>query len=186
MKSLLRLLISSCFGTLVFAQQSGQQAKPSPELNKLASYVGHWRYEGESKPRASGTAGKFAGFATGKMILQGFFLEWQWKDQGPTVGTQQGFEIESYDAANKNYTSYTFVDDGSWCTGSWTVDGNKHSYSGKCSDKGKQYLSRVTEEFTPDLMTFVQKAESSLDDNKWYSSYEATYTKIKAASKKKK
>ncbi len=184
MKSLVGLLVASCFGILVFAQQSGQQAKPGPELKKLASYVGHWHYEGESKLGPSGTAGKFAGSATGKMILQGFFLEWQWKDQGPTVGTQQGFEIESYDAANKNYTSDTFVDDGSWCTGSWTVDGNKHSYSGKCYDKGKQYLPRVTEEFTPDLMTFVQKAESSLDGKTWHSSYEATYTKIKSASKK--
>jgi Protein of unknown function (DUF1579) len=169
----------------VFAMQAQMSApKPDPEVKKLNVYVGHWTYEGESRSGPFSPGGKFTGSATGQMILRGFFLEWRWKDQGPTVGTQQGLEIESYHAANKNYPSYTFVDDGSSCTGSWAINGNKFAYSGNCVDKGKQYRARVTEEFAPDLMSFVQKAESSFDGKTWNSSYEATYTKIKPASKK--
>jgi hypothetical protein len=183
MKPLIGLTVAACFCTLTFAQQPNQPAKPSPELKKLAPYLGQWRYEGKSKAGALGPTDKFTGNATGEMIRRGFFLEWRWKDQGTTTATS-GFEINSYDAVNKNFASSWFVDDGSSCIGSYVVDGNKFSYSGKCVDRGKQYLSRITEVFAADMMSFVQKAEISIDGKTWRPAYEAKYTKVAPVPKK--
>ena len=183
MKPLIGLVIAACFSTLAFDQQSNQPAKPGSELKKLAVYLGQWKYEGKSQSGPSGPADKFTGNATVEMILRGFFLEWRWKDQGTTSGTQ-GFEILSYDPVNKNYASSWYANDGNSCIGACVVDGNKSTYSGKCVIGGKQYLSRITEVFAADLMSFVQKAEISIDGKTWRSSYEAKYTKLKPVSKK--
>jgi hypothetical protein len=183
MRTLIALVVAACFSGTAFAQQPNQPAKPDPELKKLAVYVGQWRYEGEYKPGPLGPAGKATGDATGEMILRGFFLEWRWKEQGTTVETR-GFEILRYDPVNKNYASSAYGDDGSSSLGAYVFDGNTSTYSGKFVVGGKQYLSRVTEVFAADLMSFAQKAEISVDGKTWTPFFEAKFTKAKPALKK--
>lgn len=178
MKLLIGLIEAACFSILCVAQQSGSPAGPGPEIQKMTVYAGQWRYEGESAPGPSGPADRFNGSAVGKMILNGFFLEWRWKDQG-TAGMQEGFEIVGYDPINRSFASRWFEDDGDSCTGSYLVEANKFAYTGKCASGGKQQLSRVTEIFAPDLMSFVQKEEVSADGKTWRPSYEARYSKIR-------
>ena len=184
-----RIAIAVCAAVLVLAVASWAQTptpapKPAPELKKLAVYVGQWKYEGEYKPGPLGPAGKATGDATSEMILRGFFLEWRWSEQGPTVGTR-GFEILSYDPMNKTYPSSAYGDDGSSSLGAYVLDGNISSYSGKLIVVGKQYLYKVTEVFAADLMSFMQKAEISADGNTWTPLFEAKFTKVPKPGPKK-
>jgi hypothetical protein len=183
MRTLIALIVAACFSLSAFAQQPNQPAKPDPELKKLAVYVGQWRYEGEYKPGPLGPAGMATGDATGERILQGFFLEWRWKERANMVETR-GIEILNYDRMNKNFTSSAYADDGSSSSGAYVLAGNTSTYSGKFVVGGKQYLSRVTEVFAADLMSFVQKSEISVDGRTWTPFFEAKFTKARPAPKK--
>ena len=107
MKLLIGLIEVACLSILCMAQPS----RPGPEIAKMAVYAGQWRYEGESEPGPSGPADRYSGYAIGKLILNGFYFEWRWKDRG-TTGTQEGFEIIGYNPVHKSYSSNWFVDDG--------------------------------------------------------------------------
>jgi len=179
MKLLIGLVEVACLSILCMAQPS----RPGPEIAKMAVYAGQWRYEGESEPGPSGPADRYSGYAIGKLILNGFYFEWRWKDRG-TTGTQEGFEIIGYDPVHKSYSSNWFVDDGSSCTGSYRIEATTFAYSGKCVRGGKQYLSRVAEVFAPDMMSFVQKEEISNDGKTWKPSYESKYKKLGPVPKK--
>ena len=54
---------------------AADQPQPGPEHKRLEVWVGEWTYEGEAKETPIGPAGKFAGKLTGRMVLNGFFLE---------------------------------------------------------------------------------------------------------------
>jgi hypothetical protein len=167
----------------VWTQAPASAPKPAPELKKLAVYVGQWKYDGEYKPGLMGPAGKATGDATCEMILRGFFLEWRWREQVTTVETR-GFEVISYDPVSKTYPSSAFGDDGSSSLGAYVLDGNISCYSGKLAVGGKQYLSKVSEVFAADSMSFMQKAEISSDGNTWTPLFEAKFTKVESAPNK--
>jgi hypothetical protein len=183
MRTLIALIMASCFTGLAYAQQANPPAKPGPELRKLAVYLGQWKSEAESKAGPLGPADKITGRATGEMIFRGFFLEWRWKDQGTTTGTR-GFEILSYDPLNKNYASSSYSDDGSASSGAYVIEGNISTFLGKLVVGGKQYGWRATEVFAADLMTFTRKEEISVDGKTWIPSNECKFTKLKPTPKK--
>jgi len=181
-----RIVIMVALAVLLLSVAVQAQApvpKPGPELKKLAVYLGQWKYEAESKAGPLGPADKSTGRATGEMIFRGFFLEWQWKDQGTTSATQ-GFEFLGYDPVNKNYASSSYADDGSASSGAYVIDGNKSTFSGKLVVGGKKYDWRATEVFAADLMTFTRKEEISVDGKTWIPSYEAKFTKLKTEPRK--
>jgi hypothetical protein len=153
-------------------------------------YVGQWDYEGAYSPGFTWAAGQATGKATGESMLHGYFLEWQWTEQGP-AGETQGFEVLCYDPVNETYSSHAYGDDGSSTSGAYTFDGNVSHFSGKLalggkqySLRGKQYFLRVTEVFSADWMNFTQKAEISTDGQKWMLMFEGKFTKVGSAPKK--
>lgn len=183
MRALITLIVAACFSGTALAQQLNQTADPDPALKKLTVYVGQWKYEGESKAGPLGPAGKIVGEATSEMILRGFFLEWRWKEQANAAETR-GFEILGYDPINKNYASTAYMDDGSSSSGAYVFSGNTSNYSGKLAVGGKHYLLRYMETFAADLMSFVQRAEVSVDGKAWVPSSEIKYTKVKPVPRK--
>ena len=183
MRALIALIVAACFSVSALAQQPTQSPKPDPELKKLAVYVGQWRYEGESKPGPLGPPGKIVGEATSEMILRGFFLDWRWKEQANGAETR-GLEILGYDPINKSYASTAYMDNGSSSSGAYVFSGNTSNYSGKLAVGGKLYLLRYTETFAADLMSFVQRAEVSVDAKAWVPLSEIKYAKFKPIPKK--
>jgi hypothetical protein len=183
MRTLITVFVAAYFSGTVSAQQSSQPPKPGPEIKKLAVYLGQWSYESEFKPGPLGPGGRTTGAATAEMILRGFHIEWRWKDQDNTVGTQ-GFEILTYNPLNKNYPSSAYADNGGVLVGAYVLDGNKSSFSGKLALKGNDYLLRATEVFATDLMSFTRKEEISVDGKSWTPCFEARFIKAKSAPKK--
>src|SRR5262245_6266341 len=89
-------------GTLVavsvtLASQSPAPARPSPEHQKLAAFLGKWNFEGQAQASPYGPAGKLTSVETYTWLPGNFFMEHQWdSNQGGTHIV--GREILGYDA----------------------------------------------------------------------------------------
>jgi len=180
-----RITIAVCVVVLVFAVFAWTQTptpKPGPEQKKLEIWVGQWTYEGEYKATPLGPAGKYAGRATVRPILGGFFVEWRGEEKGPSE-TTQWFEVDGYDALNKKFMWNGFSNDGSFNTVTYTIEANMVYYSGTIFLGDKQYKFRGSCVFAPDFMSNVEKREVSADGITWMPWFESKSTKTKSVPK---
>ena len=180
--TILLFLSVFCFTTVMQAQAPAP--KPAPEVKNLSVYLGHWTYEGESKPGPWGPGGKFTGERDVRWILRGFYLETRVREKG-AAGESQSVEIDGYDPVNKTFTWAVYVDNGEMASGVATFSsGTTETYSGKSIVGGKQYLERGTDLFAPDLLSFTEKDEASTDSKTWMTVWEYKATKSQPAPKK--
>jgi len=176
------LLFLSVFCFAAAMQAQAQAPKPDPALKKLSVFLGHWTYEGESKPGPLGPGGKYTGEYTARMILGGFFCQARWAEKGPS-GETRSLEIVGYDPVNKNLVSNGYEDGGGTWSGVINVSGSGLTYTGKYFLAGKQYLTRVSETYAADLMSMTRKLETSVDGTTW-TPQEDKWTKVPPAAKK--
>jgi hypothetical protein len=179
--SILLFLLVVCSATAMQAQAPAP--KPGPEVKKLHALVGHWTYEGESKPGPLGPGSKFTGDWTTQMILGGFFLQAGSTEKGP-AGEGRGLEIDGYDPVNKNLSSHYYADDGSAFSGVITVSGNTYTWAGKFVIAGKQYQYKGTFIIGADLTSMTGKEEISVDGKTWTPWRDTKWIKAKPAAKK--
>jgi hypothetical protein len=111
--------------------------------------------------------------------LDGFFVEWR-AEAKRTSGTFQWLEIDGYDGLNKKYMWNSFNSDGSFDTAAYTIEANTVNYSGTSFLGEKQYKFRGTIVFAPDLMTWVEKRQVSVDGKTWMPQFENKWTKTKS------
>jgi len=178
--SLLLLLIFISIATTVRSQTTS--LKPSPEIQKLHAFLGHWNGEGEVKSGPWGPEHKVTTDETVEMILGGFFLQIRGTVREPF---REVLWIVGYDPLNKNYPATRYAGDGSITTGTLAVDGSTWTFAsaGKVSVAGKQYLIRQTMTLAADLRSWTEKRELSEDGNTWITIAEAKATKIESTTK---
>jgi hypothetical protein len=181
-KAIQLFLVALCFSTAMLAQTT--DTKPDPALQKLGVFEGQWTYEGQSKSGPHGSEGKVSGEEEYKMMPGGFFQEHRLKQKGPSGDTQL-VEINSYDPKNRNFTYHMSESDGDLSSGVITQKGNTWTWQGKVVIKGKQYPSRGTYVFAPDMQSYSVKSEYSPDGKTWQVLYEGKNTKAKPATKSK-
>ena len=169
-------LLIVCPSLLMQAQTP--PAKPDSEIKLLQILVGHWRYEGEYRSGPLGPGGKVTGEYIGEMILGGVFFRGRWTEKGP-AGLIQGLEIKWYDPENKQFASHAYQSDGTVLAGTFTVNGNTETWSGKIPAGEKQYLLRATSVVAADLISMVQKGEVSENGNSWAVLWEEKFTKVR-------
>jgi hypothetical protein len=177
--SILLLLLVFCSGTAVQAQAP----KPGPATKKLLLFTGHWMSEGELKPRPFGPGGKFTEEGTGRMILNGFFLERRGKGKGPN-GDFEFVEFDWYDPNTKSLTYAEYRGSGHVYSGGSAFEGNVCTYKSKGTVERKQYETRFTYTFAEDGMSYVLKAEFSPDGKAWTIIGEGKATKVRPPAKK--
>ena len=180
-----RIAVSVALVVLIFtvaAQAQTPVAKPGPEHKKLEIWVGDWTYEGEDKATPLGPAGKHSGKITVRPILDGFFVEFRGEVKRPS-GAHRWLEIDGYDPVNKRFTFSNFGSDGVVSTNTYTIDGNTISFSGTEVHGEKPYKVRGTGVIAPDLMSWVEKWEVSVDGKTWIQSSESKFTKTKPLQK---
>jgi hypothetical protein len=183
MKRTIALLFLLAFCPATTMQAQAQAPKPDPALKKLSVLVGHWTYDGESKPGPLGPGGKLTGDWTAQMILGGFFLQARSTEKGP-AGEGRGLEIDGYDPVNKNLSSHYYADDGSTFSGVITVSGNTYTWAGKFVVAGKQYQFKGPFVLAADSANGTYKTEISADGKTWVPFGESKWTKAKPAAKK--
>ena len=106
----------------VSTQAIAQTPQPGPDAKRLEAWVGTWQYEGEAKASPMGPAAKISGTQTGRMVMNGFALEWKGEEKGPFGGVQWG-EMDVYDASSKSYPYFGYQNDGTTLSGSNVVSG---------------------------------------------------------------
>ena len=160
--------------------QSADEPKPSAEQKKLEIFVGEWEYQGGGKETPLGPGGKFTGREVSKMILNGFFVESQWKDKAETGYSAEGIVMRWYDSTTKTFRETGFENDGSASPGTSTVSGNTWTTTGTRADKqGKSYQVKFTTTFSADGKSGTTKAEYSADSKIWMPWWDLTMKKVK-------
>ena len=104
------LAVSFCLLLSGFVQaQTPNPPHAGADQMKLELYVGEWSYTGSGSETPLGPGGKFAGTSTGRMVLDGLFLEWSGEDKGVFGGkeiTLKFVEMFWFDPITKNYLSH--------------------------------------------------------------------------------
>lgn len=167
---------------LLNAHAQNPAPKPGPEHKKLEIWTGEWTYEGTyTNPQAKG--GKFTGVQSGRMILNGFFVELRYNDKGD-FGDQkgvldEGLMILGYDSKKNVYIGNFFGHDGRTTLDSLTVEGNtwKWTYSGTDAD-GKNYQNRAVCVFSDDGNRITINGESQSGDGKLIPGIQLTMNKV--------
>jgi len=150
----------------VSTQLAAQAPPPGPEAKKLAVWVGAWQYEGEAQASPIGPAAKISGRQTGRLVMNGFALEWTGEEKGPFGGVQWG-EMDVYDAAAKNYPYLGYQNDGTTWSGASVVSGNAWKFAGTITSKGTTYKYRGDGAFSADGKVWTWKNELSTDGKAW-------------------
>lgn len=145
---------------------AAQTPKPGPEAAKLAAWVGAWQYEGEAQATPLGPAAKISGRQTGRLVMNGFALEWTGEEKGPFGGVQWG-EMDVYDQAAKNYPYLGYQNDGTFWSGVLVASGSAWKANGTITSKGTTYKLRQEGSFSADGKTWTWKNEISTDGKTW-------------------
>lgn len=175
----MRKLVLSGFPLLLLAvstQAIAQAQQPGPDAKKLEAFVGAWRYEGDAKASPVGPGAKISGTQTGRMVMNGFALEWKGAEKGPFGGVQWG-EMDVYDASSKSYPYFGYQTDGTTWSGSNVVSGNTWKATGTMTSKGTSYKFRAEGSFSADGKVWTWKSEISADGKTWAPWTQGTMTK---------
>ncbi len=168
------LLVASAIAA---AQAPGQILKPGPEVQKLAYFLGTWKYEGETRASDFGPAGKFSGEETCDWYTGGFQLVCQFNETS-AVGKATGMNILAYDTEEKLYTYYSISSRGENLLGKGTITGTTltTSWEGKVGGKPSKVRGTIVQ-VSPASYRF--KIEGSVGGGPWVVVGEGQETKVK-------
>jgi hypothetical protein len=161
----------------VAAQAPGQPPKPGPEVQKLAYFVGTWKYEGETKAGPFGPAGKFSGEESCEWFTGGFQVVCH-SNETAAIGKSTGMTIMAYDAENKAYTFYSISSRGENFPGKGMFTGNTltMSWEGKMGGKAAKVRGTIVQD-SPTAYSF--KMEGAIGDGPLALVGEGKETKVK-------
>jgi Protein of unknown function (DUF1579) len=159
------------------AAQGQQPAKPGPEHQRLAYFVGKWKAEGEVKPGPMGPGGK---------ITSNDSCEWYQghysvlcRSHGTTpMGPSTSLGILGYNTEEKVYTYYAVDNSGMnmATVPKGTVQGDTWTYTDESLMGGQKVKSRVIiKELSPKSYSFRMDLQGA--DGKWATVMESKNTK---------
>ena len=161
------MVVRSVLLLLGIAVSSAAQApRPGPEVGKLAVWVGEWQYEGEVQATPIGPAAKVSGRYTGRLVLNGFALEWTAEEAGAFGGVQWS-ETNVFDPVAKNYPFLGRQNDGTIWSGTGVSSGSAWKLAGTWTVKGTAYKFREDRSFSPDGKSWTWRNEISTDGKAW-------------------
>ena len=171
-------VVVSVAGALSATAQSPQAAKPGPEHDRLAYFVGKWTAEGEIKPGPMGPGGKFTSSDDCKWFEGQFSVVCHSEGKMPN-GPSKSIGILGYSPEEKVYTYYG-VDNTNMTMASvpkGTVQGKTWVYNDEGMMGGKKVRTRVTiKELSPTSYSFAMAMRGP--DGKWLPMMESMNTKV--------
>jgi hypothetical protein len=133
-----------------------QEAPATPEIGKLARYLGAWQYEGEDKTPLSG--GPVRCEAQRRLISGGYFVESHRECETPR-GRSSEVEMFGYDFQRRVYLYWGFSGRTVSTYTSPDVDGNFVVWTGTGASQG----NRCTETFVSGFRSSTDKCETTTD-----------------------
>jgi len=176
--------LSSCV-TLVlvtlcpaFGHAQVQAPKAAPEGQRLASYVGTWKLEGEVMAGSDGRRDKVSGTATCEWFDGNFHVVCRGEFQVGGFGKMTNLEIVSYDRKAGGYSYHAFNSLGATVSGSGSVSGDTWTWLWEDRVAGNAARLRETRaEKTATRHTF--RIEYSVLDGPWTLLQEGTVTRLR-------
>jgi hypothetical protein len=172
-ESMKRTVVAVGLMLLLFAVAAQAQIpapKPGPEHQKLGSFVGNWKWEGEYRASPFSPAGKVVGTSACTWFEGGFHVVCQATEQDPT-GSYKFMRIRGWNPEQKSYEWNDIDSRGAMNSIRFTVSGN--TWTGLYYQKvgAKPYHIRLTAVVnSPTLITY--KVEHSEDGKTWTIFYE--------------
>jgi hypothetical protein len=159
------------------ARAQGQASKPGPEVQKLAYFVGSWKYEGETKASDFGPAGKFSGEETCEWFTGGFQVVCHFNETSP-IGKATGMNVMAYNQEEKAYTMYSISSRGENMSAKGEFAGAtmNTTWEGKIGGKPAKVRGTLVQ-VSPAEYTF--KMEGSIGGGPWVEIGEGKETKLK-------
>ena len=158
-----------------------QTPKPYPERMKLEPFIGDWVSQGEAKATPLGPAGKITGKASGKWILDGFALQWEYSTTTAEGKVVTGREIDCYDPVTRTFPARWFDTGGAYTDGVYIPNGNVIVFQGTTTEATRKYGFKQTYTYAPDFNSYTYKDEISMDGKTWIPASEAKGTRVKPA-----
>jgi hypothetical protein len=161
----------------VGAAQGQQPAKPGPEHQRLAYFVGKWKAEGEVKPGPMGPGGKITSNDSCEWY-QGHYSVICRSDGSTPMGPSTSIGILGYNTEEKVYTYYAVDNSGMnmATVPKGTVQGDTWTYTDESLMGGQKVKSRVTiKELSPKSYSFRMDVQGQ--DGKWVTAMESKNTK---------
>lgn len=160
--------------------QAPAPAKPGPEHQRLAYFVGKWTGEGDMKASPMGPAGKISSVDTCEWFDGHFSVICRSEGKSPAGTPMKSIGILTYSAEEKVYTYYG-IDNSAMAMTSipkGTVTGDTWTYNDESVMNGQKIKSRVTiKELSPTSYTFTMEMQGP--DGKWMPLMETKNTKMK-------
>jgi len=143
--------------------QPPQPAKPGPEVQKLAPWVGSWSCDGENE------GGKYTFQEKCEWFTGEFFLLCRWQATTANGDTREVASVEGYSQTEKAYTYYRYDSVGGSSQAKGSMEGDAFVFLFPESKReGKVARTRMTARFlTPSAWTFNN--ERSVEGGPWTS-----------------
>jgi hypothetical protein len=139
---------------LGMAQAPAGPPKPGPAHQKLASFVGKWRTEGDMKPSSLGPGGKFSSSSTCEWF-DGNFAVLCHSDGTMQTGSVKGLSIMAWDPAAKTYTYFSTNSMGQGGFSRGIVEGDTWTWNNETTMNGKPMVVRFTlKQVSADVATY--------------------------------
>jgi ketosteroid isomerase-like protein len=151
--------------------------KPGPELQPMEIWAGDWTYEVETKETPLGPGGRSVGTQSARWVLNGFFLDFRWRENGPQ-GNLGAVEMDWYDPATKSFAWQGYMDNGDIYTCTATASGKVWKSIGTQIHNGIPYKVRGETTFTADASAGTWRIEMSTDGKKWVPWVEGKMKKV--------
>ena len=163
------LLATTAVSSLCWAQDG----PATPEIGKLARYLGVWQYEGADRNPLSG--GPVRCDAQRRLISGGYFVESHRECETPR-GRLSQVEVFGYDFQRRVYTYWGFSSRSVSTYTSPNIDGNLVIWTGTGASQG----NRCTETFVSGLQASTDKCETTTDGGAtWVLRAEGKSTKLR-------
>ena len=170
------LLVTLLAKSFVFAQDSTQTSKPSPELKKQDFFVGTWMLEGTTKSSPFGPGGqKFQSTEQLEWMPGGFFLLVHSYSEGKLAEVT----VIGYDQAQKVFTHTTFNSTGKTELWTGTAEGDSWTWTKGGTIHSEPIKERlVIRKKSSDSYSFVVEIKPAAGDG-WSTVAEGTGTKTR-------
>ena len=151
---------------------------PSPELKKLACFVGKWVTRGTIPPGPWGAGGQFSWIENTKWMNGNFFLvgHWDFKMPAELGGDGEEIFVIGYDTNQKVYTFDAFSSQGLHQVSKGTVSGTTWTWNSESIQNGQPVRQKMTmQNVSP--ASYTLKFEISSDSKTWITFMEGKATK---------
>ena len=177
MRTLISMMVVTCFIGTALSQQADNTPKLQREHREMAIWVGDWTYTGKILTTPLGPGGMSTGRMTARHIPNRLATKAIYDGAGPQ-GNMHGQEVCWYQPGTKNYDYRFHSDNGYIERGSFKINKNEIAWKATCEQNNRRFRIRGTDTYVPDGKSFIRAGEILSVWWKWQPYVELQFAKV--------